>query len=307
MSGASSRDSNYSGAMLGSRRGSTAVAAVAAAALAAGVAVAQQSGNEPVKYAATGGEVTGLRPTAVGLPQIGESGTVGAGDLPNSLRQYHDSGAYARDLQAVAGAAAAYLDERLDESASSREAARPRCTVRYRKVRRRRGQPQLYRRVRVCVPREVAPPPGRPAIVLDIDETSLSNYDGLVGTNFSSLGNVVPAVAATGTAIGPTLRLYRAARERSVAVFFITGRPSVIQSMTESNLRSAGYDQGWDGIFFKPGDKGTVEFKAGQRAELEQQGFDIVANVGDQESDLSGGHADRSFKLPNPFYFISDR
>jgi len=29
-----------------------------------------------------------------------------------------------------------------------------------------------------------------------------------------------------------------------------------------------------------------------------------VVNMGDQESDLTGGHADRAFKLPNPFYFI---
>jgi hypothetical protein len=27
-------------------------------------------------------------------------------------------------------------------------------------------------------------------------------------------------------------------------------------------------------------------------------------NVGDQESDLQGGHVVRAFKLPNPFYFI---
>ena len=33
-------------------------------------------------------------------------------------------------------------------------------------------------------------------------------------------------------------------------------------------------------------------------------GYRIIANVGDQESDLTGGGADRSFKLPNPFYFI---
>jgi hypothetical protein len=31
-----------------------------------------------------------------------------------------------------------------------------------------------------------------------------------------------------------------------------------------------------------------------------------VVNMGDQESDLDGGHADRAFKLPNPFYFVAD-
>ena len=33
-------------------------------------------------------------------------------------------------------------------------------------------------------------------------------------------------------------------------------------------------------------------------------GYLIILNVGDQESDLTGGFADRTFKLPNPFYFI---
>ena len=42
-------------------------------------------------------------------------------------------------------------------------------------------------------------------------------------------------------------------------------------------------------------------YKSGERAKIESQGYRIVANVGDQESDLQGGHADRAFKLPNPY------
>jgi hypothetical protein len=30
----------------------------------------------------------------------------------------------------------------------------------------------------------------------------------------------------------------------------------------------------------------------------------IIANLGDQFSDLAGGYAERTFKLPNPFYSI---
>jgi len=32
------------------------------------------------------------------------------------------------------------------------------------------------------------------------------------------------------------------------------------------------------------------------------QGYAIVVNIGDQMSDLDGGFAERTFKLPNPFY-----
>jgi hypothetical protein len=48
----------------------------------------------------------------------------------------------------------------------------------------------------------------------------------------------------------------------------------------------------------------TVEYKSGTRAYIESQGFDIVANFGDQFSDLNGGSADRGFKDPQPMYFL---
>jgi hypothetical protein len=37
---------------------------------------------------------------------------------------------------------------------------------------------------------------------------------------------------------------------------------------------------------------------------IEAQGYRIVASVGDQYSDLAGGHEAVAFKLPNPFYFL---
>jgi hypothetical protein len=47
-----------------------------------------------------------------------------------------------------------------------------------------------------------------------------------------------------------------------------------------------------------------VQYKSGARAAIEGQGYRIVANVGDQYSDLAGGHEDIGFKLANPFYFL---
>ena len=198
---------------------------------------------------------------------------------------------YARDLAAVGGAAKGYLDARLSKRGATSD-----CTVKF-----RRARGGLYKRVKSCPAHK-----GKPAIVLDIDETSLSNYTGLVASDFAASGTVAPVLAGTGTAIAPTLALYQDARSHKVAVFFVTGRPAAIQSITESNLRSAGYDKSWTGIFFKPGGDGTEAFKSSTRAQLERKGYDIVVNLGDQESDLDGGHADRAFKLPNPFYFIAD-
>jgi acid phosphatase len=44
--------------------------------------------------------------------------------------------------------------------------------------------------------------------------------------------------------------------------------------------------------------------KTASRKDIEKRRFTIIANVGDQNSDLVGGHAERTFKVPNPFYFI---
>ena len=43
---------------------------------------------------------------------------------------------------------------------------------------------------------------------------------------------------------------------------------------------------------------------ASGRGSRRSSGFTILVNVGDQDSDLAGGHARRAFKLPNPMYFI---
>jgi len=48
----------------------------------------------------------------------------------------------------------------------------------------------------------------------------------------------------------------------------------------------------------------AADYKAAERAKIEAQGYTIIANVGDQPSDLAGGHALRGFLLPNPFYRI---
>jgi hypothetical protein len=246
------------------RRGWIVATTLALALALGGVAFATSAGGPTVKYRAPGGTETGLRPTGVGLPDIGESSTLGAGELVSALVSYHDSGEYESDLTSVDQAAEAYLDA------------------------------------------HVSPGHGKPAIVLDIDETSLSNYSGLLASGFTAAGTVATAVSGTGAAIAPTLALYHDAIARHVAVFFVTGRPSEIQAPTEANLRSVGYDEGWSALDFKPAEADTEQFKSATRAAIKKAGYRILVNVGDQQSDLDGGFAQQAFKLPNPFYFIPD-
>jgi predicted secreted acid phosphatase len=48
----------------------------------------------------------------------------------------------------------------------------------------------------------------------------------------------------------------------------------------------------------------TIQYKSGVRAYIESQGYDIVGNFGDQFSDLLGGFSDKTFKMPNPNYYL---
>jgi acid phosphatase len=145
------------------------------------------------------------------------------------------------------------------------------------------------------------------ALVLDVDDTSLSNYRCLRRTDFEERGRCgsqrrdLPAIRATRS-------LFLHARSRDVAVFFITGRRESARRNTIANLRARGYAGTWR-LRMRPNaqpDSRRDGWKARTRRRIERRGYTIVANVGDQLSDLDGGHALRTFKLPNPMYSIGD-
>ncbi|MFF0535942.1 HAD family acid phosphatase [Streptomyces coelicoflavus] len=128
-------------------------------------------------------------------------------------------------------------------------------------------------------------PDEKQAIVLDIDNTSLE-------TDF---GFSYPQPANR-----PVLEAARYAQEHGVALFFVTARPGIIEAPTEWNLAHAGYES--SGLYvrgFLDLFKDVAEYKTEQRAEIESNGYTIIANIGNSATDLSGGHAERTFKLPD--------
>jgi hypothetical protein len=175
-----------------------------------------------------------------------------------------------------------------------------------------------------------------PAIVLDIDETSLSNWTRIYRDSFAYIpdgdcdltdntkpcGDLAWQRSGKAPAIGPTLNLYKLARCmdvkppcKPIEVFFITGRREngspidnkTPRQWTRDNLITAGYtDVADDHLFLRQNSQGGVaDYKSGVRAAIKSKfHVDIIANIGDQWSDLDEGHAERPFKLPNPFYFI---
>jgi predicted secreted acid phosphatase len=150
-----------------------------------------------------------------------------------------------------------------------------------------------------------------PAIVLDIDETSLSNWSVEVLDDFaySATDQNTCVAEHCARAIKATLRIYQEARKDKIAVFFITGRPESQRKDTEINLRMEGFTD-WQRLYLRPVDhpqnQTVTQYKSGARRDIvEKQHFHIFLNVGDQYSDLEGEPmADHSVKMPNPFYFI---
>jgi hypothetical protein len=148
------------------------------------------------------------------------------------------------------------------------------------------------------------------AMVLDIDETSLSNYCelqregfGFIATQFNQF-----LVSPEGSiAIPGILELYNEALADKVSVFFITGRAYTMYDATTNDLHLAGYDH-WSGLVLRGEDQLTTDttfYKSIARARIVASGYRIILNVGDQWSDLNGSPtAEISIKLPNPFYFL---
>lgn len=183
------------------------------------------------------------------------------------LLLYHDSGEYEREIREVANSARDYLAVRVKDASKD----------------------------------------DKLAAVFDIDETSVSNWAALADCGFCSFSVQSKLYSVVNDpAIVPVLELYNFAKSKGVALFFVTGRPQSARDMTMKNLTDVGYS-GWVDLITRT-DATKQEpariFKSHQRQLITDKGYRIVLNIGDQASDLAGCCAERTFKLPNPFYLI---
>ncbi|KAJ8555494.1 hypothetical protein K7X08_012990 [Anisodus acutangulus] len=154
---------------------------------------------------------------------------------------------------------------------------------------------------------------GLDAWIFDIDETLLSNLPYYVNHGFGS--EIFDEVAfdkwvneAEAPAIPASLKLYKELQQRGFKIFLLTGRSEFQRNDTEKNMLYAGYSN-WERLILRgPSDKGkpATQYKSEKRKELEDEGYRIHGSSGDQWSDLVGfAVAQRSFKLPNPMYYIA--
>ncbi len=178
--------------------------------------------------------------------------------------------------------------------------------------------------------------PAQPAVVFDADDTTLWTYDmedGEMKFFFDPARQATWVSQHLFPATPGMTGLVKAAAAAGCTVFGLTGRSAGQQADTIANLTERGYvDAAGKPLFtaahyFTKGAVtvsngnasiptqpwvhcgsdsacSTIEYKSGTRAHIEDQGFDIVGNFGDQWSDLLGEHADHVYKLPNPTYYL---
>jgi hypothetical protein len=174
------------------------------------------------------------------------------------------------------------------------------------------------------------------AILLDVDDTSLATWNYEVASNwaYNPTTNGEYVTDQKFPAVPGMVKLVDAAKAHGYAVFFLTGRGAAQETATLGNLTAdtIGVDAGYptptdpdgtgpeDGLYTKPATGTypsylasacgsttsctTIAYKSATRKHIESLGYDIVANFGDQYSDLKGGAADKRFKLPNPNYYL---
>ncbi|CAM0910304.1 unnamed protein product [Alopecurus aequalis] len=113
---------------------------------------------------------------------------------------------------------------------------------------------------------------------------------------------------AKAPALSSSLKLYNELQGLGFHIILLTGRSESQRNATEENLLFAGY-QSWEKLILRQSSdigKTAVQYKSERRAAMEVEGFKILGNSGDQWSDLIGlPVSTRSFKLPNPMYYIS--
>ncbi|KAD4889329.1 hypothetical protein E3N88_21402 [Mikania micrantha] len=155
---------------------------------------------------------------------------------------------------------------------------------------------------------------GKDVWVFDIDETTLSNLPyyasdevafGMLPYNSTSFDEWV--AKAVAPAVPGSVKLYEQLIELGFKIVFLTGTKEPFRTPRIKNLKAVGYTE-WEKLILKGENEhgSAVVYKSGKRKELEEAGYRIRGNMGDQWSDLIGSNpGDRVFKLPDPMYYIA--
>ncbi len=185
-------------------------------------------------------------------------------DVKKAVKNYYESGAYAEEVKAV-------IDSAENELAKLRLAKNS-------------------------------------VVVFDIDDTILSGYEYTesmgFGFTFETWKNHI--LQAEQESVPHIKEFYDFILNRGLKIVFITGRSSVFYNATKINLQRNGFNN-YDTLICRNLEEeklSAVVYKNIKRRELTDNGYKIIATIGDQLSDLEGDNTGIKIKLPNYLYKI---
>ena len=147
-------------------------------------------------------------------------------------------------------------------------------------------------------------------VVFDIDETLLGSLNYSLAQNPVNQFNPSSWDAFVRSCayqpIPEVIALYHELQAKGIPLVLLGGGSESLRDPWVSCLHRNGID-GWQAFILRGPDTPAMpvaEFKARERARIEAAGQRIVASIGDQVSDMAGGHLVRGFLLPNLLYYL---
>jgi hypothetical protein len=119
----------------------------------------------------------------------------------------------------------------------------------------------------------------KPALVLDIDNTSIQTHYGWPRP------------------VRPTLRVAKHAVALGYTVFFVTGRTQGSADGVRPQLTAAGYV--YADVYGRPKGQGLAVSKQANRARIVARGYTVVMDIGNRNTDLWGSNVGHGIKLPS--------
>jgi hypothetical protein len=130
-----------------------------------------------------------------------------------------------------------------------------------------------------------APKGERPALVLDIDNTSIQTH------------------YAWPKPVKPVRKVARYAVRHGVTLFFVTGRAQHGLKQVEPVLTAAGYR--YQGICGRKPGEGLTAGKQRCRAGIAARGYTVILDIGNRATDLRGANVGTPVKLPSYYGLLS--
>jgi len=151
-------------------------------------------------------------------------------------------------------------------------------------------------------------PSEKSAVVFDVDETALSNYEYNKNCDFGYVPEYFDMWidSAKAPPVIEVLNLYNYLVDKNFRVIFLTARKENQFNATYKNLVSAGFTK-FDTLIVKDKNYSGISserFKSEKRTQLKEKGYKIEGTVGDQWSDLNGAYHGIQVKIPDFQYFI---